>query len=189
MNALLLNGARDDALNSVQAIVAQELGDAGGVVDAIPLRETDIAYCRGCFGCWIQTPGLCIVDDAARDIARRHIQSDLVIYLTPVTFGGYSSELKKAVDRLIPNLSPFFTRIDGETHHKRRYARYPRLVAVGVLDEPDEESERLFKTLVSHNAINMHAPTHAAGVLHTGQGPEEMRAAIRALLAAVEVER
>jgi len=187
VNALLLNGARDDALNDVQAIVVQALGDAGATVNAVPLREMDIAYCLGCFNCWVKTPGLCTTNDAARDVARRHIQSDLLILLTPVTFGGYSSELKKALDRLIPNLSPFFTKIDGEVHHQRRYARYPRLVVVGVLDEPDEESERLFKTLVSRNALNMHPPAHAAGVVFADQGPDEMRAAIRTLLAAVEV--
>lgn len=189
MNTLLLNGARDDALDKVQAIIVQELNDAGGTVDVIPLRQVDIAYCRGCFGCWVQTPGLCIMDDAARDVARRQIQSDLVVYLTPVTFGGYSAELKKAVDRLLPNISPFFAKIDGEVHHKRRYARYPRFVAVGVLDEPDEESECLFKTLVGRNAINMHAPAHAVSVLPAAAAPEEMRTAIRTLLAAVEVRK
>ena len=45
---------------------------------------------------------------------------DLVIYLTPVTFGGYSSELKRMVDHQIQNISPFFTSVQGEIHHQRR---------------------------------------------------------------------
>ena len=85
----------------------------------------EIRPCIGCFGCWVQTPGECLIDDAARQIAPAIIGSDLVIYLTPVTFGGYSSELKKALDRCICLILPFFTKIDGEMHHKPRYDRYP----------------------------------------------------------------
>lgn len=189
MKALVLDGARGDdgVLDDLQAIVVQELGDAGATVDAVLLREKDIAYCLGCFNCWVKTPGLCTTNDEARDIARRQIQSDVTVLLTPVTFGGYSSEAKKILDRLIPNLSPFFAKIDGETHHKKRYERYPRLVTVGVLMEPDEESEGCFRTLVSRNAINMHPPAYATGVVAANQSADEMRVAIRELLAAVGV--
>jgi hypothetical protein len=110
------------------------------------------------------------------------VQSDLTIYLTAVTFGGYSSELKKAVDRIICLLSPFFMRINGEVHHRPRYERYPRLVGVGVLSCPDEESERLFTTLVERNAINLHSPAHGAGVVLTDQGAEQMRERVRTIL-------
>lgn len=51
-------------------------------------------------------------------------------------------------------------KIEGEVHHKPRYERYPRLMGVGVLPQPDEESERIFTTLVSRNAINLHALAH-----------------------------
>lgn len=39
---------------------------------------------------------------------------------------------KKGLDRLIGLVSPFFTKIAGETHHRPRYDRYPALLAVGV---------------------------------------------------------
>ena len=45
--------------------------------------------------------------------------------------GGYSSELKNAVDHLIPNILPFFANVDGETHHKPRYKRYAKLLIPG----------------------------------------------------------
>jgi multimeric flavodoxin WrbA len=45
------------------------------------------------------TPGECVIKDAGCDVARDVSHSDLVILLTPMSFGGYSSELKKAVDR------------------------------------------------------------------------------------------
>jgi len=183
MRALLLDGLLEaDASSPVHEIIITELERAGWMVEAVILRDVEIADCLGCFGCWVRTPGVCVLDDAARDITRRMVQSDLTIYLTGVTFGGYSSELKKAVDRIICLLSPFFMRINGEVHHRPRYERYPRLVGVGVLSCPDEESERLFTTLVERNAINLHSPAHGAGVVLTDQGAEQMRERVRSIL-------
>ena len=96
------------------------------------------------------------------------MQSDLVFLLTPVTFGMYSSELKKAMDRYAcPILLPFFQKIDGEIHHSNRYEKYPTLVAVGVLPNPDEESENTFSTLVSRNSINLHTKAVSSFIYST----------------------
>jgi len=141
----------------------------------------------------VQTPGVCVINDAGRDVAKAVIQSDLVVWLTPVTFGGYSSQLKKAVDKLICNISPFFVKIDGEIHHQPRYERYPRLMGVGVLPQADEESgrtkdvRRIFTALVDRNAINMYAPAHVGGVILSSQGEGEIRKEIQTLFQAVEV--
>jgi len=191
MKAIVLNGTEngDNALDTVYEILFSELKGMGWEVEPLILHDAKIASCQGCFGCWIKTPGICVIDDTGRDVARAVIQSDLVILLTPVTFGGYSSELKKAVDRLIPLLSPFFMKIEGEIHHKPRYERYPCLVGLGVLPRPDEESERLFETLVSRNALNFHSPAHAGSVVASSQGSEKIREEIRRLLTKVEVQQ
>ena len=197
MQAVVLNGSEkgDPALAGVHQIIVDELDRMEWKVESLILHELDIRHCAGCFGCWVQTPGICIIDDAGRDVARAIVQSDLAIYLTPVTFGGYSAQLKKALDRSICIIAPFFTQIAGETHHEPRYERYPRLMGVGVLPQADEESERtrdarrIFTTLVGRNALNMHAPAHVGGVVAGRQGADEIREEIRALFAAVGVGR
>ncbi len=190
MKAVILNGSRkgEDTIDSVHDVIVDELQSLGWAVEPFILRDMEIRYCVGCFGCWVQTPGVCLVDDTARDVAREVIQSDLAVFLTPVTFGGYSSELKKALDRIICLIHPYFMKIEGEVHHRPRYDRYPRLMGVGVLPEPDEEYERIFKALVSRNAINMHAPAHVGGVTVSSQGEDSVRETVKALLAAVEVK-
>ena len=184
MKVLLFNGlpALEDAQASIHDILLDEFHNRQWEVRESILREEKIAYCSGCFGCWIKTPGVCVINDAGRDIAKAIMQSDLVVYLTPVTFGGYSSVLKKALDRMVPILSPFFIKIDGETHHEKRYDRYPSMIAVGILTEPDEESAKLFETLHSRNAINAHAPVSAATAVASSSGPEEARMKIGSLL-------
>ena len=114
MRAVVLNGARtedapeDDTVNLLSEVITSELQRSGFEVDNIVLREKRIASCTGCFGCWLRTPGKCLIDDDGRKVAEKAIQSNLLVYLTPVTFGGYSSELKKALDRMAcSNLLPF----------------------------------------------------------------------------------
>jgi len=106
--------------------------------------------------------------DAGVAITRSYIQSDLVILLTPLTLGGYASPLKRAVDRLLGLISPFFTTIEGETHHRPRYAKYPALLGVGLMDPAWEghptagEESAIFRELLRRNALNFHAPAHYA---------------------------
>jgi len=182
--ALILNGAgeEDGALELTQQALIEELERAG--VTSVPrvLRDIEIRHCVGCFGCWVKTPGQCMIDDPARDLASEFARSDVVAMLTPVTFGGYSYQLKKALDRMICLISPFFQVIRGEVHHKARYDRYPGLLVVGALAGPDEESEEIFTTLVDRNAINLRSPSHAAGVVYDGEGRESIRNRVRGWL-------
>jgi hypothetical protein len=191
MKAVVLNGAGkgDHATDAVHGILRDELSGIGCEVESFTLRELEISPCLGCFGCWVQTPGVCVIRDVGRDVARAIIRSDLAVFLTPVTFGGYSSELKKVLDRSIGLVSPFFTRVKGEIHHKRRYPRHPRLIGVGVLAKPDPESERIFTSLVNRNAINFFTPAHAAGVVLIGEGTDRVREKVSSLIAAVGVRR
>lgn len=163
MNVTLLNGALldDPFTDAIAADLAQEYARQGAQVTAWRLRDHKAAYCLGCFECWTHTPGLCRIDDDGRAIAASIIRSDLRVDVTPVTFGGYSSEMKKALDRSICLILPFFTRINGEVHHKPRYANFPRLRVLGTLPHADPAQEAIFRRLIARNAINMHAPSHS----------------------------
>jgi hypothetical protein len=189
MRALVLNGALSagGGVARVEATLRDVLAERGCAMDVAVLRAEPIAYCRGCFECWTTTPGVCRTGDAGPALARRLIGSDLVVFLTPITFGGYSSELKKALDRSIGLVMPFFQRIDGETHHRRRYARFPALLGLGVLPAPDPDDEALFRTLLRRNALNMHAPVYAAGVVYESEPASSVRDCVDGLLAAVLV--
>lgn len=190
MKALILNGSNKDGQTSeiVQRIIIDELLGMKWDVKPLILRDMKIAPCMGCFGCWVETPGRCVIDDMGRDIAMSFIQSNLTILLTPVTFGGYSSELKKGLDRSIGLIMPFFTKISGEVHHKPRYKKYPSLMGIGVLSKKDEESERIFKTLVQRNAINFHAPAYAAGTILRESGEDDIRSSIGSLFVSIGVK-
>ena len=191
MRALILNGALagDEGLRPIEEALGSALSARGCAVERIRLRDVFIAYCKGCFDCWVKTPGVCATKDGAGAITRAMARSDLVVLLSPITFGGYSSELKKVLDRSIGIVSPFFIRLHGEVHHKPRYARYPALLAIGVTEDRDPEEAQIFARLVERNAINYHAPAHVAAIVTRDDSPGQVRTAIGRAVAQLMVQR
>lgn len=183
-NIVVLDGAgpRDTDLAPVLEVLSGVLKTAGNQVEVFPLHEMKLAHCLGCFDCWVKTPGMCVEADAGRDIAKAIIQSQVTVLFTPVTFGGYSAELKKMVDRFIQLLSPFFEIDHGEVHHPPRYAHRPRLIVVGVQRRPNPAEAHIFKTLAGRNAINLHPPSYAAEVVLSTDDVGALRTRFESLL-------
>ena len=83
MNIVLLNGARvgDTKVDEVSGVLQSILKDLGSV-SAYRLKEIKVADCLGCFGCWIKTPGKCIIEDDAKELTKKVISADLKIFVT-----------------------------------------------------------------------------------------------------------
>ena len=62
----ILDGTRpgDRNLEPLLALLQDQLKGTGAEVQTFTLRETKLAHCIGCFGCWVETPGLCVEADA-----------------------------------------------------------------------------------------------------------------------------
>ncbi|MFW9867821.1 MAG: flavodoxin family protein [Candidatus Thorarchaeota archaeon] len=173
MKALVLDGSlkKDFTIDEILISILDELKKFDYEVESIQLRDVNVAACQGCFDCWVRTPGECKIDDFGRETAKKMVQSNLIIHFTPITFGGYSSELKKVVDRFIPTILPFFIKREGETHHTYRYEERSSIIAIGFLDKNDDEKESIFKELVYRNSLNMGAPVHEA-IIYTKDMPK-----------------
>jgi len=163
VKTLILDGSHsyDPQAVSIANALLKHLPNAKTII----LREQKIGNCAGDFFCWVRSPGICNTDDDNRDIAAKIMQSDLITYLTPITFGGYSSELKRMVDHQIQNILPFFANIHGEVHHQKRYGKYPNLLVIGWMDEPNARAEAIFRHIIHRNAINMYAKTSVCGLI------------------------
>ncbi len=143
--------------------------DADTVV--FSLRTLRMAHCLGDFDCWVRTPGLCHTRDEANEIAGMVRHADAVFIVGPTSFGGYPSEAKKALDRIINLLLPFFERRASQSHHPVRYQRLPSLFAALWHPQPTAELGATLQRLVERNAINFISPRHGAVLL----GPDASR--------------
>ena len=139
--------------------------------------------CRGCFQCWVKTPGLCVfTDDNANTISRQVMQSDALILLTEICYGGLSYDIKAFLDRFIPNILPFFRLIDGEMHHQARYQRIPAMITVGYGPYTPAEGQT-FRELAERNAINLQPPAHSVFCIDSFDDVDKTMQSLSAALA------
>ncbi len=191
MNAVILNGGpRNEggaACRTVRDAASAEFESHGWSVRTFDLDAMSIKPCVGCFACWLQHPGICAVKDDTEEYLKAYIASDAVVWISPVTFGGASSALKKALDRSIPVALPFFHKTQGEIHHPQRYEKRRLLLAFGTLPEADPEAESIFLNLVARNAINLVPLRTEAGVVLESGGSEALAGRVRDLMNAAGI--
>ncbi len=158
MRITILNGNPDPNNTTFEGYLRQ-MGEGLGKrhqLKSLTLREMNIKYCVGCFGCWVKKPGECVAADASRDVCRAVINSDFTLLASPVRMGFVSSLLKKTMDKLIPLVHPYFDVVNFEAHHRARYAAYPLL---GLLLEKsadtDDEDVAIIGDILSRTALNL----------------------------------
>ncbi len=86
-------------------------------------NDGSIQRCIGCFGCWIKTPGKCVLKDGYNNMGEILSKTDNIIIISRCCYGGYSPFVKNVIDRSISYLLPFFKTKNNETHHKPRYKK------------------------------------------------------------------
>lgn len=147
MQALILSDReyQTETFDKLKRMVRSYLEQRAFEIELLRIERGDLAFCVGCFGCWVKTPGECVIGDKMAQINRTFVNSDVVFYLSPVVFGQCSATIKSAVDRWLPNMLPFFeTRPDGSTMHPSRYETYPKVVFIGYGDDLSENDAQLF---------------------------------------------
>jgi multimeric flavodoxin WrbA len=79
--------------------IAEGARTKGAVVDELLLGELTIAECDGCHACWKGKE--CSKNDDMRDIYPAIIQSDVIIFGTPVYWYGPTALMKAFIDRFV----------------------------------------------------------------------------------------
>ena len=118
-------------------------------------RQGEIKKCIGCFGCWVKTPGQCVIKDDYQRMGELLAQTEELILLSECSFGGFSSFVKNVMDRSISYILPFFEMRNGEMHHKSRYTNTLKIKAVFYGEDITEEEKETARELVKANAINL----------------------------------
>jgi multimeric flavodoxin WrbA len=124
--------------------------------DIFNVRDMDIGYCCGCWGCWVKTPGECVIQDDMPAVLKSVVNSDLVVFISPLVMGFVSPLLKKVNDRMIPVVHPYVVIDNGECHHLKRYDHYPKLGLVLVDRDIDKiEGLGLISDIYKRMALNL----------------------------------
>lgn len=158
----------------------EELEKTGEQFSYYELWNMNIMPCRSCGACGFISPGKCVIQDDAHEILRAIARGTTVIMLTPVRFGGYSSTLKKAVDKFMNLGLPEYIVKEGRLLHPARYGS-KLIAAIGVHEGLSKDREDCFKKLVEHNAFNLQSECRTL-ILDASKGMENIEREICGLL-------
>lgn len=177
MRITIFNGSpRGEDSNTHRIVREFMLGakEAGAEVENVFLAEHDIQSCKGCFGCWDKTPGMCIVQDDAAPLLHKIRNSDVVVFATPLYVDNVSGIMKTFMDRSIPLADPHFeTDESGESVHARRHEKLPDIAVIANSGFPEQSHFQVLRLLFRRVARNMRSELVAE--IYRGGG-ELMRA-------------
>jgi multimeric flavodoxin WrbA len=111
----------------------------GDRCERLRLAELEIHPCVGCFQCWVKDPGRCRLRDDGGRLAAAVAGVDLLVFAAPMRMGFVTSLLKRAQDRVIPNVLPYVEVVEGECHHPVRYHGFDVALLVERGDATAEE--------------------------------------------------
>ena len=120
----------------------------------ISLSELKLSNCVGCFGCWVKTPGKCVIREQAVKIYPLIAQSKRLLYVSRIYCGSYDVPMKTMLERAIPVQQAFLRLYHDETHHIQRNVVEKDAVILAYGADSKAEQD-LFQQLVSRNANNM----------------------------------
>lgn len=165
MSVVVLDALAEDSLSAaLKDALATGLLTRGQSVAHFDLQEQQIGPCRSCGACAFRSPGKCVIKDDIHSIMRAIVRSNLLVLLTPIRFGGYSSLLKTATDRFMPFGAPLYFKHGQHLLHPMRY-KMPRLLGIGIAQADLPGEEDAFRLMVARNGLNIQAP-HLTMIIH-----------------------
>jgi multimeric flavodoxin WrbA len=148
------HGMTDSLLN----LFLESAEATGAEVTKHYLADLNINGCKGCFSCWWKTPGKCIHSDNMDWIIPAILNTDILVYATPVYHDNIIHYLQRLRERTLPLALPEFIISKGETTHPGRYSRERKQVIIATAGFPEssafEVTERLFQS-----ATHIHLPS------------------------------
>ncbi len=126
MKVLLINGSprrgRSNTLRIAEAFVEGLSGVSAVELTRVEVASRDIKPCLGCFACWKETPGRCVIKDDMGAIIQALLEAEVVIWSFPLYYYGLPSGIKALVDRMLPMNLPFMEEtVDGSATHPARH--------------------------------------------------------------------
>jgi multimeric flavodoxin WrbA len=122
-----------------------------------PDSAAKLHHCIGCFGCWVKTPGQCVIKDEYTNMGQLLGGCNDLTLVSKCTYGGFSPYVKNVLDRSVPYISPYFVYRNKEMHHKSRYDNTIGISAYFYGADITEKEKETAIRIVSANALNFNA--------------------------------
>lgn len=172
MKITAINGSPRGDKGNTHIMVEAFLSGAkkgGAEVENIILAGKNIKGCTGCFSCWVKTPGKCVIPDDMEKLLEKAINSDIVIFATPLYVDNVTGLMKNFMDRMIPGIEPYFAKDEhGESRHVVRGKKIPKIIAMSNCGLPEQSQFAVLRVLFARMTRNMH--TELIAEIYRGEG-------------------
>jgi multimeric flavodoxin WrbA len=93
---------------------------------------------------------------SSHTVCEETINSDLVLFASPIVMGFVGADLKKTMDKLIPLVHPYIELVQNECHHRKRYEKYPRIgLVLEKTDHADDEDIAITTAIFERFTLNL----------------------------------
>jgi multimeric flavodoxin WrbA len=116
-------------------------------VDYISLENVNVKPCINCGGCIYKTYGKCVIRDDGDWIYPKLLSSDIQIYVTPITFGGYSFKTKRVLDKCALIMDRHYMVDNKELVKGGMLGKRFKMLLVGVSQDIMEDERKAFHKL------------------------------------------
>lgn len=122
MKILVINGSpKGENSNTIKLTRAFLAGAGWDNAEVIHAAKADIKACTGCYACWNQTPGQCVIKDQMKEILPKMITADIILWSFPLYYFSVPGNLKNLIDRQLPLNLPFMKKDSESGGHPPRY--------------------------------------------------------------------
>ncbi len=173
MKIVVINGSPKGEASNTNVMVSAFLKgaqEAGAETENIFLAEKEVKHCKGCFCCWLNTPGQCVIEDDMAEILSVCEGANIFVLATPMYLDNISSMLKAFMDRTIVKSNPHFQKdANGECRHlKNTETPSPKLVMISNCGFSERSHFQVISHWIERVALNM--KTEVIGEFYAAQG-------------------
>ncbi len=159
MKITAFNGTNRSGISNTQVLIDSFLGganEAGAEVRSFRLAEFDIRPCIACKSCWGKSDTSCVIEDDMAQLITAFVESDVVVFASPLYADNVTSLLKIFIDRLIP-LCDSHWELDenGECRHARKFAQPQKMMVISNCGYPEQSHFVVLRSLFRRMERNM----------------------------------
>lgn len=143
--------------------------EAGAQVEQVLLDKKNISNCKGCFRCWVKTPGKCFMDDDMTPLLEKITLTDVIVFASPLYVDNVTGLMKNFMDRILPLGEPYQVKDEkGECRHPARHGKTPKIAVISNCGFPELSHFQVLELLFRRIARNMH--TEVIAEIYRGEG-------------------
>lgn len=164
---LIIHDLTEEILHRILPYIAAD--------DIVITDNGSIHPCIGCFGCWLKSPGICIIKDAYQQMGRNIALCSEMLIISKCVYGSYSPFVKNVLDRSISYIHPYFTIKNGEMHHQQRYRKELAMKVIFYGDDITASEKETARKLTAANAVNFYGIVESVDFLDSIEEMEALK--------------